>query len=225
MEIGSAEWRRIIREGGRALNVPIGAEIADRFSRYGEELLRWNRRINLTAITDPLEAAVKHFLDSAAVSPHIPPHARLLDIGAGAGFPGLALKILRPDLEVALVDAVRKKVSFQQHMIRTLSLSGIRARHARVEDIFESDAHGFDVVICRALTDLPRFFQMAGPLLAPNGMCIAMKGRPEEVEAEIRASVAEDGPAPHWRMIPYTLPYLDARRTLAIHSASNAVRE
>ena len=225
MQIGSIEWRRIIQEGGAILGVPVSPEAVDQFSVYGRELRQWNRRMNLTAIDDPMEMAVKHFLDSAAVTPYIPSDAKLLDIGAGAGFPGLVLKILRPDLDVALVDSVRKKVSFQQHVIRTLNLGGIRAVHLRAEAMAESGESRFDAVICRAVTELPRFFFMARPLLAPNGLCIAMKGRPEEVGAEIRECRSNHGPYVRWRTIPYSLPYLDARRTLAIHSASKSAME
>jgi 16S rRNA (guanine527-N7)-methyltransferase len=226
MRIGSTEWRRIIQEGGAILGVPVSSEAVDRFAVYGRELRQWNRRMNLTAIADPVEMAIKHFLDSAAAAPYIPSDAnKLLDIGAGAGFPGLVLKILRPDLDVALVDSVRKKVSFQQHMIRTLNLGGIRAVHVRAEAMAESGESRFDAVICRAVTELSRFFSMARPLLAPNGLCIAMKGRPEEVGAEIRECRSKHGPGVRWRTIPYSLPYLDARRTLAIHSASKSAME
>lgn len=222
MRIGSPEWRRRIQAGGIALGVSIAPERAGQFGLYGEELIRWNRRVNLTAITDPLEVAVKHFLDSAAAAPHIPPHARLLDIGAGAGFPGLALKILRPDLDVVLIDSVRKKVSFQQHVIRTLGLAGVSAVHLRAEDMAPSDENRFDAVICRAVTDLSRFFELARPLLAPDGACIAMKGRLEEVELEMAECRSAHGPGIRWRTVPYRLPYLDAPRTLAIHSASKS---
>lgn len=225
MRIGSAKWKGIIQEGGADLGVAIPFEAADRFAVYGEELIRWNRRINLTAITDPLAVAVKHFLDSTAAAPYIPPNARLLDIGAGPGFPGLVLKIIRPDLFVTLLDSVRKKVSFQQQVIRLLGLSDIQARHGRAEEMAVTDADGFDVVICRALGDLGRFYRLSRPFLAAGGRCIAMKGRREEVEAEIADLASDPGGGTGWQRIPYTLPYLEAPRTLTIHSASNSGRE
>lgn len=206
------------------MNIPVSLEAAGQFAVYAEELVQWNRRINLTAITDPLEIAVKHFLDSAAAAPWIPAGSRVLDIGSGPGFPGMVLKILQPDLDVSLIEAVRKKISFQRHVIRTIGLSGIQALHGRAEDMAGTDPNAFDVVICRALTDLAGFFQMARPLLAPGGMAVAMKGRLEEVEAEIQEMSAGEL-AVHWRLSPYTLPYLDACRTLAIHSLSKSSSE
>ncbi len=207
------------------LGVPVSSEAVDQFSVYGRELRQWNRRMNLTAIADPMEMAIKHFLDSAAPTPHIPQQARLLDIGAGAGFPGLVLKILRPDLDVTLVDSVRKKVSFQQHAIRILALTGVRVLHLRAEAMSTSGENRFDAVICRAVTGLSRFFSMARPLLPPDGRCIAMKGRPEELEAEIGECRSIHGSGAHWQTIPYSLPYLDAPRTLAIHSALKSAKE
>jgi 16S rRNA (guanine527-N7)-methyltransferase len=225
MRIGSAEWKACIGAGADRLGVSLTPQMIDAMALYGEELIRWNRRINLTAITDPLAVAVKHFIDSTAAAPYIPLHARLLDIGAGAGFPGLVLKIIRPDLAVTLVDSVRKKVSFQQQVIRILGLSGIQARHGRAEEMADTDTGGYDVVICRALGDLGRFHRLSRPLLAAGGRCIAMKGRPEEVEAELAEVSTDPGGEIGWQRVPYTLPYLDAPRTLAIHSASNSGRE
>src|SRR5712691_5224577 len=114
----------------------VAARFLEQFLRYREELLDWNTRINLTAITDPEKILLKHFLDSLSLlSVYDKPEARVLDIGAGAGFPGLPLKIVRPQWKIVLLEATGKKVTFLQHVIETLHLRGIKAVHGRAEEL------------------------------------------------------------------------------------------
>ncbi|MDF1591178.1 MAG: 16S rRNA (guanine(527)-N(7))-methyltransferase RsmG [Desulfobacterales bacterium] len=183
MKIGSPSWKKIIQTGAESLEIDVELQQLDQFVRYAEELIRWNRKINLTAITDAEALAIKHFLDSIAPAALIPPGASLLDIGSGAGFPGIPLKIVRPDLKVTLIDAVRKKVSFQKHVIRTLGLQNIRAHQVRAEQ-FSSETP-FDVVITRALSTLTEFVKLALPLLTEDGVMLSLKGVPAEAQAEV----------------------------------------
>lgn len=227
MEIGSPSWQKIIREGADEMGVALTDTQHEQLARHAMELLRWNRKTNLTAITDPTEVAVKHVLDSLAPLPIIPPGARLLDIGSGGGFPGLVLKIASPHLSITLVDSVRKKVSFLNHVIRTLGLKDIQACHSRVEALAEISpySHGFDVIVCRALCALEAFVSMALPLLAPAGTLIALKGREEETKSEMAGILANcaqtsgnkmrggDGNA-QFRATSYRLPHLNIERTL-----------
>ncbi|MEW6672121.1 MAG: 16S rRNA (guanine(527)-N(7))-methyltransferase RsmG [Thermodesulfobacteriota bacterium] len=182
MEIGSSQWKEIIRTGAGALGIDVDDRQIERFAVYAGELIKWNRKINLTAITEAQALAVKHFVDSIAPVALIPPGASLLDIGSGAGFPGIPLKIIRPDLKVTLIDAVRKKVNFQKHIIRTLCLENIGAHHARAEQFAPETP--FDVVVTRALSTLTEFAALALPLLAQDGMMLAWKGLPAEARAE-----------------------------------------
>ena len=186
MILGSAEWKNLIRDGSKTIGIAVDQEQSDLFALHALELSKWNRKINLTAITDPAEVAVKHFLDSIAAASMIPLNASLLDIGSGGGFPGIPLKVVVPSLSVTLIDSSRKKVSFQQHVIRSLSLGDIEARHVRAEEIAKSPefANAFDVVICRALASLDEFVRMALPLLAECGMLIALKGKVTDAEIE-----------------------------------------
>src|SRR6266702_3016236 len=110
--------------------------VIQQFLLYRQELLDWNTRINLTAITDPEEVLIKHFLDSLSLLlAYDKPQARLLDIGSGAGFPGLPLKIVRPAWRVTLLDSTNKKVTFMRHVIAELQLEGIAALHGRAEEL------------------------------------------------------------------------------------------
>lgn len=166
-----------------SLGVPLAPEQLAAFDRLGEELLRWNRYSNLTAITDPDEIVIKHFYDSLTLAPLLSGQERLLDVGSGAGFPGIPLKIALPALQVVTVDAVQKKIFFQRHMIRTLGLTGITALHERIENIAAQPDVGFTVIVSRAFTALADFVKLVAPLLSPTGRIIAMKGKEGRAEA------------------------------------------
>src|SRR3989454_8039283 len=134
-----------------------GTLVVARILRYRQELLDWNTRINLTAITDPEEVLFKHFLDSLSLlMVYRRPSARLLDIGAGAGFPGLPLKIVRPQWQVVLLEATGKKVTFLRHMIETLHLENVVAIQGRAEEFAHKQEYRatFDVVTARAVASL-----------------------------------------------------------------------
>lgn len=157
---------------------------------YMELLLKWNERVNLTAITDPLEVVDKHLLDSLAVLPEVPQLGRVLDVGAGAGLPGLPWAIARPALQVTLVDAVQKKVAFMKAAIATLGLaSRAKAVHQRAEGA--GDGLGtFDVVVSRAFTDLERWLPLATQYLTPSGVVVAMVGQQPADEVVVRSARA-----------------------------------
>ena len=195
MQIGSEEWIETLIRGGEQLGHPPGEAQARQMAMHAHLLVEWNRRVNLTAITDPVQVAVKHCLD-AIVPLHLLPQAgALLDIGTGGGFPGIPLKIMRPDLDVTLVDSVRKKISFVNHVIRELGLTRTEALHARAQDLAGREGYRahFQVVACRALTDLGRALRLALPLLAPRGRFVAYQGPKDPsfediTESEIRMS-------------------------------------
>lgn len=173
------------------LGIFLEHDVLERVEWLGQELLRWNRSHNLTAITDPVEVREKHLADSLTLLPLLGNVRRLLDLGSGAGFPALPVKIVRPDLEVVSIDAVGKKVVFQRHVARALQLSGFTAVHGRAEDLPGTPlcGAGFDLVTARALGSLPLLARLAAPLLTPGGRLVAMKGA--EGAAELAAAQAE----------------------------------
>jgi len=217
MQIGSREWQNFIIDGARQLGVEIDAGITAQFSIHASELIKWNRKLNLTSITHPQDLAVKHFLDSLAPAHFIPDNARMLDIGSGGGFPGIPLKILYPSLKVMLIDGTRKKVNFLKHALRTLKLESIEAHQIRAENLHEDPAcvNLFDVIISRALSSLKRFVKMALPLLAKQGTLIAMKGavNQEELDA-VNLDGLED--RYHLEVKNYKLPSIEAARSIVI---------
>ena len=217
MNIGSEQWKKLVEEGAGSLDIHIDRKITDQFSIHATELIKWNRKINLTTITDPVEVAVKHFLDSIASARVMPLCGRMLDIGSGGGFPGIPLKILIPSLSVTLIDASRKKVSFLKHVIRNIKLNNIDAHHVRAEDLANKGTlkKRFDIVVCRALSSLDKIVSQALPLLAKDGIIVAMKGKIFESEIESAGKYNLS-----FTVKKYKLPFLELERTLVIISAS-----
>lgn len=151
------------------------------FDRYAEMLTERNEKVNLTAITDPDEIRVKHFTDSLAAIDLIKTGATVLDIGSGAGFPGIPLKIARDDISVTLLDSVNKKVAFMNDVIADLGLKNIEAVHARIEDFPHKGE--FDVAVSRAVAELTTLAEYALPFVKVGGTFVAYKSEKAEAEA------------------------------------------
>ena len=209
MEVASPEWKRLIQDGAEEFGVHLGSEHTEQCARHAVELLRWANKINLTAITDPVEIAVKHYLDSLVPIPWLPKgDAALLDIGSGGGFPGIPLKICAPSVSMTLVDASRKKTSFLNHVIRVLGLKKAEAIQTRVEHLSYSGS--FDIIVSRAVSNFTELCRMASPLLSPHGTIIGFLGKPDGTEKPIF-----DNDQYVLNIIPYVLPHLKLHRALA----------
>jgi 16S rRNA (guanine527-N7)-methyltransferase len=168
----------LLQDGASRLGERLSDESVARLLRFGEELLRWNARVNLTAITEPRDVLEKHFLDSLAITPEVRGASTLLDLGAGAGFPGIPLKIVLPELRVTLVDSVGKKVAFMKNAISRLGLIGARAIHARAEGWPEGEGlERAEVVVSRAFLDAARWVRLGAKYATPGGRVVAMLGQ------------------------------------------------
>lgn len=177
----------MLRAALAELKINIDSIQEERLLRFLDELLRWNLSINLTAITDRDEAMVKHLVDALTLLPHLRGDEIMLDMGSGGGLPGLPLKIVRPGLALTSVDAVAKKISFQKHIIRSFALTGVGARHGRLEELGRESALAahFDLVVARAFASLSDCVRLARPFLRPGGRLIAMKGPEGEKEMQV----------------------------------------
>ncbi len=164
-------------------NEALASNAVEKFERYYALLVEWNERFNLTAITEKNDVFVKHFLDSISAAPLIPQNARVLDIGAGAGFPSLPLKIARDDLSVTCVDSVNKKVTFLGTVIDELGLKNARAIHSRAEDLPKT---GYDSVVSRAVASLNVLCEYCLPFVKIGGALIAYKS--EKTDEELAAA-------------------------------------
>lgn len=165
---------RLLHEGASAFGIGLDDQAVERLRKYMDELLRWNRSLNLTAITLPDEIVIKHFVDAMSIVPLLAPGERLLDVGSGAGLPGLVVAILRDDQPITSLDAIDKKIRFQRHVCRLLGLTQVEALHGRVEGLAEKRAGQFDLVTSRAFRDPQRFIQLAHRLVRPGGRLVAM---------------------------------------------------
>ncbi|RLC06370.1 MAG: 16S rRNA (guanine(527)-N(7))-methyltransferase RsmG [Deltaproteobacteria bacterium] len=226
MYIGTSEWKETIVTGARSLGIDVQPGQADQFAAHALILKEWNQKINLTAIDSPIDMAVKHFLDSIISSRYIKPDSRLLDVGSGAGFPGIPLKVMMPSLNVILVDATRKKISFLKHVIQALHLSRIAAIHSRIEDLQQEWDGRFDIIVCRAFSSLADFAEKCLPLLAPDGLLLAFKGKEFATDLD-QASTQKGsevflvaGKDTHiklqMKLMSFKLPYLNLSRTLIL---------
>ncbi len=173
-----------LKKGADELEITISGEQLESFAIYANELCKWNRKINLTSIILPEEIAIKHFIDSLTLLKYACIKGPILDIGSGGGFPAIPLKIILPETRVVSVDAVEKKINFQRHVIRTLGLTGFTALHSRVEKLFPEYKGCFSCIVSRAFADIPEFAKYALPLLADNGVILAMKGKGGGEEAK-----------------------------------------
>jgi len=203
-------FREALIEGAKELGIPLKERHLDAFSIYKAELRKWNRKVNLTAIEDEEEIAVKHFLDSLTLTPFIEEGMKVLDIGSGAGFPGLVLKIYEPSLQLLLIEASQKKAFFLRHMVRVMGLQGVGVLQGRAEEVAEEYRGRFDLVVSRALGPLRDFVIMALPYAKPSGLIIAMKGRRGEEETGDGMGVRPEG------VKRLSLPFGMGERTLLL---------
>ena len=155
----------------------------DKFEKYGQMLIETNKKFNLTTIDEPDQIKIKHFEDSLTIKSYINEGMKVLDIGSGAGFPGIPLRIEK-DFDLTLIDSVNKKVNFMNQVIEELDLKNTRAIHVRAEDFAKEHREEFDMVISRAVANLSTLSEYALPFLKVGGIFIAMKGPKAEEECE-----------------------------------------
>jgi len=204
----------LLIEGSATLGVDMTPAQADAFDAYLGELLKWNAKTNLTAIEKPSEVVIKHFLDAIALCPLLPEGPfDAADIGSGAGFPGMAIKILRPDMTILLIEPAKKKAVFLRHIARTLKLDGVTVIEEKAESLAESHAGSFDVIFSRAFKAPAGLLPVASSLLKEDGRVILSlgPGAPSELP-------------PGWSVFSekeITLPFSDfCRRLLSLVKSS-----
>ncbi len=217
VEAVETETQKLLIEGAKVFGVYLDEKTAEAFGLYLRELLKWNQKMNLTAIRTEKGIVLKHFLDSLSVFPYLSHISSLLDIGSGAGFPGIPLKIVKPPLEITLIDSVLKKVDFQRHIIRLLGLKGIESIHGRVQDkeIRQTMGERFDMVISRAFSDLRTFLTFSYPFLKKGGIVLAMKG---EMDREEIRPFPQGEETRYWlqKAVPFDLPFSSLRRSILL---------
>jgi len=169
----------IIRQGSRLLEIPVRNEAVSKMIRHMELLMEWGSRVNLTALTESLDIAIFHFLDSLTVFKVVPQGnaLRVLDVGSGAGFPGIVMRSADESINLSVIDRNPKKIVFLKHVARELNLTGVRFLNSLVQDFMDnSSPEQFDVVVSRAFASDPHLMDTLHHLLAPGGSLVRMAG-------------------------------------------------
>ncbi len=195
--------RLVLTSGLNNLTVPVSDNHIDTLLAFTELIGKWNKVYNLTAIKQPLDSIRLHLLDSLAVSSYLQ-GSNILDIGTGAGLPGLPLAIINPDKNFVLLDSNAKKTRFVQQAIVELGLANVSIQHSRIEQYQPENL--FSAIISRAFSSIVKFIEVSQPLLSDNGALLAMKGQPPVQEL---ASISW----PH-TVYPLTVPGVEAQRCL-----------
>jgi 16S rRNA (guanine527-N7)-methyltransferase len=209
----------LLAAGARTFDLNLSSTQLDQFARYADLLIDWNLRFNLTSIVDPREIVIKHFLDSLSATRSIPPGPlKLIDVGAGAGLPGLPIKLVRPDVALTLLEATRKKCDFLKAVIDDLQLTDVQVINARAEEAGRMEEHReqYDIAIARALAEMPTLIEYVLPLVKIGGIAVAQKSKEAEKETQ-RAAVAIATLGGRLREVtPVVVPELNEARYLVI---------
>ena len=175
-----------IQEYAHEMKISLTNQQINQFYNYMKLLLEWNEKINLTAITDPEEIILKHFIDSMTLLPYIEKNKKVVDVGTGAGFPGIPLKIMREDIEIIMIDSLNKRIHFLEEVITQLGLIKINAIHSRAEEFARNKIYReqFDIATSRAVANLSTLSEYLIPLVKIGGSCICMKSA--KIEQELK---------------------------------------
>lgn len=177
--------KEILEQGLQALELP--PELSSALERYGEMLLEKNKVMNLTAITEPHEVATLHFLDSLCLTRYVKLSGKqMVDVGTGAGFPGLPLRLAVPDLQLTLLDSLGKRITFLEEVCNHLGLGNVACVHGRAEEFASAHREQFDYAVSRAVAALPMLVELCLPLVRVGGAFLAMKS--VDSDAELRSA-------------------------------------
>jgi len=211
------------------LNIPIDDANLERFEQFESLLLEWNERMNLTAITDPFEIKTKHFLDSLLPLSvfEIPHGASLIDVGTGAGFPGIPLKLARTDISVTLLDSLNKRIGFLDAVISELGLTETRAIHGRAEELgrVSEFRETFDVATSRAVAALDILAEFCLPFVKVGGVFLALKSADSLEEIEAAKSMIATLGGEIEREFTATIPYTEIERKIVVIRKVSATAE
>lgn len=170
--------KTLLKDLSQKININLSEDEIKKFFDYKEILIETNKSLNLTAITEDREVIIKHFIDSLTINKYITPGAKLIDVGTGAGFPGIPVKIIRSDIDVVLLDSLNKRLNFLNNVIDKLNLKDIKTLHGRAEEVGQNKdfREYFDISTARAVANLSTLSELCLPFVKVGGIFICMKG-------------------------------------------------
>jgi len=211
------ELKALLVEGAEKFGVTLDEGQVGTFFRYAGLLKEWNEKINLTSIEEDRDIVIKHFIDSLSIMPYLKPSGSLIDVGTGAGFPGIPVKIASNKVDVVLLDSLEKRINFLNTVISATGITGIKAVHGRAEDFGKIDVYRerFDISVARAVASLPILLEYCLPFVKVGGIFIAMKGsNAEEIGNSKKALDILGGEIE--KVEQFSLPFDDIRRSIII---------
>ncbi len=213
----------LLKEYAQKNNINLTDEMMLQFNTYKTLLQEWNQKINLTAIIENRDIVIKHFIDSLTINPYIPENANVIDVGTGAGFPGIPLKIIRNDVNVVLLDSLNKRVNFLNEVIEKCNLKGIKAIHSRAEDAAQNKElrEKFDIATARAVANISTLAEYCVPFVKLGGAFICMKADCEEEMEKAKNAVKILGIECE-KIDKFILENTDANRTIITYRKSRA---
>ena len=207
-----------IRENAELIGVSLNEEMLEKLYNYKNLVIEWNEKINLTAITDDLEFCVKHFVDSLTINKYIEPGKTIIDIGTGAGFPGIPIKIVNNDNKVVLFDSLNKRLKVLEDIIEKIDLKNIETLHGRAEETFKNKNYRekYDIATSRAVAALNVLVELMLPAVKVGGICICMKGNNAETEIEEAKKAIKELGGEIIKVEKLILPELSLERNIII---------
>ena len=207
-----------IQENSKVLGFNFSVEQLEKFYKYMNLLIEWNEKMNLTAITEPNDIILKHFIDSITINKYIENSVKVVDVGTGAGFPGIPLSIIRPDLQITVVDSLNKRLMFLQEIKKELELKNIDIVHARAEEFGQNKNYRetFDIATSRAVANLSTLSEYLVPLVKIKGKCVCMKASDAEEEIKQAENAVNILGGKIVKVEKFNLPNSDIGRTIII---------
>lgn len=217
------EFNNLMIFYAKKMDLMFNEEQLNQFYEYMNLLIEWNKKINLTAIVDPKEIILKHFIDCLTINSYVGENQSLVDVGTGAGFPGIPIKIYKPHLKVVLVDSLNKRINFLNEVIKMTSLKNIETVHSRIEDFGKDNKYreSFDIVTARAVANLSVLSEYLVPLTKIGGKCICMKGNEISEECNNAKNAIKILGAKLLKIDKFELPYSDIRRNIIVLQKTN----
>lgn len=211
-------FKEKLKENAEIIGVTLDDTMLEQFYNYKNLVVEWNEKINLTAITDDLEFAVKHFVDSLTINKYIEQGKTIIDIGTGAGFPGIPVKILNKENKVVLFDSLNKRLKVLEDIIEKIGINNIETLHGRAEETFKNKNHRekYDIATSRAVAALNVLVELMLPAVKVGGICICMKGNNADVEIEEAKKAIKELGGEIIKVEKITLPELNLERNIVI---------